>query len=103
MTSRRLDPYLVDSLLPDLAGHDHRPSAVLVYLFLWHSAGGTRKKSVACSYQGIATRTGLAKRTVQLAVQHLARRKLVAVEQATPTATPVYSVLMPWRRVAGKS
>jgi hypothetical protein len=100
MTSPRLDPYLVDSLLPDLTGHDHRPSAFLVYLFLWHSAGGARKKGVACSYQEIAARTGLAKRTVQLAVQHLARRKLLAVEQATPTSTPVYSVLMPWRRGA---
>src|SRR5262249_46109594 len=99
----RLDPYLVDSLLPDLAGHDHRPSAFLVYLSLWHSAGGARKKGVRCSYQEIATRTGLAKRTVQLAVQHLARRKLVAVEQATPTATPIYSVLTPWRRVAAKA
>jgi len=100
MSSPRLDPYLIDSLLPDLAGHDHRPSAFLVYLFLWDAAGGARKKGVACSYQEIATRTGLAKRTVQLAVQHLARRKLLAVEQATPTSTPIYSVLTPWRRAA---
>lgn len=101
MTSLRLDPYLVDSLLPDLTGHDHRPSAFLVYLFLWHAAGGARKNGVACSYQEIATRTGLAKRTVQLAVQHLANRKLIAVEQASLTATPVYSVLTPWRRGRG--
>jgi hypothetical protein len=100
MTSLRLDPYLVDSLLPDLTGHDHRPSAFLVYLILWHAAGGARKKGVACSYQEIAARTGLAKRTVQLAVQHLANRKLIAVEQASLTATPVYSVLTPWRRGA---
>jgi hypothetical protein len=43
-------------------------------------------------------RTGLAKRTVQLAVAHLARRRLLAVAQATQTATPVYTVLMPWKR-----
>ncbi len=98
MTSLRLDPYLIDALLPDLTGHDHRPSAFLVYLILWHAAGGAKKKRVACSYQEIATRTGLAKRTVQLAVQHLANRKLIAVEQASLTATPVYSVLSPWRR-----
>jgi hypothetical protein len=101
MTSVRLDPYLVDSLLPDLTGHDHRPSAFLVYLFLWHAAGGARKKGVPCSYQEIAMRTGLAKRTVQLAVAHLARRRLLAVAQSTPTATPVYTVLMPWKRGAG--
>src|SRR6476646_8793855 len=101
MTSLRLDPYLVDSLMPDLAGHDHRPSAFLVYLFLWHAAGGARKKGIACSYQEIAMRTGLAKRPVQLAVAHLARRRLLAVAQATLTATPVYTVLMPWKRGAG--
>src|SRR6185295_9520683 len=98
MTSLLLDPYLVDSLLPDLAGHDHRPSAFLVYLFLWHAAGGARRKGIACSYQEIAARTGLAKRTAQLAVQHLANRRLIAVEQASITATPVYTVLTPWRR-----
>jgi predicted DNA-binding transcriptional regulator len=83
--------------MPDLAGHDHRPSAFLVYLFLWHAASA-RKKGVACSYQEIAMRTGLAKRTVQLAVAHLVRRRLLAVAQATLTATPVYTVLMPWKR-----
>jgi hypothetical protein len=46
-------------------------------------------------------RTGLAKRTVQLAVAHLVRRRLLAVAQATLTATPVYTVLMPWKRGAG--
>jgi hypothetical protein len=101
MTTLRLDSYLVESLLPDLTGHDHRPSAFLVYLFLWHAAGGARKKGIACSYQEIAMRTGLAKRTVQLAVAHLVRRRLLAVAQATPTATPVYTVLMPWKRGAG--
>src|SRR5215831_11060440 len=100
MTTPRLDPYLVESLLPDLAGHDHRPSAFLVYLFLWHAVGGARKKGIACSYQEIAARTGLAKRTTQLAVQHLARRKLLAVDQATPTSTPIYRVLTPWQRSA---
>jgi len=34
-------------------------------------------------------------------VQHLANRKLIAVEQASLTATPVYSVLTPWRRGRG--
>ncbi len=43
-------------------------------------------------------RTGLAKRTVQLAVAHLTRRRLLAVAQTTPTAKPVYTVLVPWKR-----
>src|SRR3954471_8241424 len=100
MTSLRLDPYVVDSLLPDLTGHDHRPAAFLVYLFLWRVAGGAKKQGVACSYHEIAARTGLAKRTVQIAVRHLATRKLIAVEQVSITAIPVYSVLTPWLRSA---
>jgi hypothetical protein len=94
----QLDPYILESLLPDLTGHDHRPSAFIVYLLLWSRARGRRGQGVACSYQDIATDTGLAKRTVQIAVAHLVRRKLLNVRQATTTATPVYEVLTPWRR-----
>lgn len=100
MATFRLDPYIVESLLPDLTGHDHRPSAFLVYLFLWSRTRAQSSLGVACSYQDIATATGLGKRTVQLAVQHLSRRKLICARQAAPTATPIYSVLTPWRRRA---
>ena len=30
-----LDPYILDVLMRDLVGHDHTPSAFLVYLWLW--------------------------------------------------------------------
>ena len=30
-----IDDYVLDVLMPDLAGHDHSPAAVLVYLALW--------------------------------------------------------------------
>jgi predicted DNA-binding transcriptional regulator len=93
----QLDPYILESLLPDLTGHDHRPSAFIVYLLLWSRTRGRRGQGVACSYQDIATDTGLAKRTVQIAVAHLLRRKLLSVRQATTTAIPVYEVLTPWR------
>ena len=33
-----LDDYLVETLLPDLIGHDRAPSAFLIYLKLWHLA-----------------------------------------------------------------
>ncbi len=98
MAHFRLDSYVVDSLMPDLTGHDHRPSAFMVYLLLWARTRNERGRRVACSYQDIATDTGLAKRTVQIAVRHLARRKLISVRQAAPTATPEYEVLTPWRR-----
>ena len=100
MPDIRLDPYIIESLMPDLNGHDHRPSAFIVYLLLWSLARNERGSPVACSYQDIATNTGLAKRTVQTAVRHLARRKLISVRQSTATATPVYEVLTPWRRGA---
>jgi hypothetical protein len=98
MPDIRLDPYIVESLMPDLNGHDHRPSAFIVYLLLWSQARSERGGAVTCSYQDLATNTGLAKRTVQTAVSHLVRRKLIYVRQSTLTATPVYEVLTPWRR-----
>jgi hypothetical protein len=98
MTEFRLDSYIVDSLLPDLIGHDRRPSAFVIYLFLWARAQGGRRRRIACSDQDMASDTGLGKRTVQIAVRHLARRKLIVMRQETPTSTPEYEVLMPWRR-----
>ena len=100
MADFRLDSYVVDALLPDLIGHDHRPSAFIIYLLLWARARTGRSRRVTCSYQDIASDTGLGKRTVQIAVRHLARRKLISVRQSTPTATPEYEVLTPWRRPA---
>ena len=97
-TPLRLDPYIVDDLLPELAGADHRPSAFLVYLFLWSRTRARSSLGVACSYRDIAAATGLAKRTVQLAVRHLVNRDLIRARQTGATATPIYSVLTPWRR-----
>ena len=35
-----LDAYILDSLMPDLVGHDRQPSAFLVYLYLYRHARG---------------------------------------------------------------
>jgi hypothetical protein len=35
---------------------------------------------------------------VQLAVRHLVGRELIRARQTGATATPIYSVLTPWRR-----
>jgi hypothetical protein len=40
MTTVEVDAYVIDTLLPDLVGHDRRPSAFLVYLHLWRLSGG---------------------------------------------------------------
>src|ERR1041384_4387617 len=90
-----LDAYVVDTLLPDLVGHDRRPSAFIVYLALWrHSVGGS--EGAALSLRELAESTGLSKRAVQDAVDLLLRRKLVALERDTPTSIPTYVVQRPW-------
>ena len=39
-TYLRLDHYVVNVLMRDLAGHDRRPAAFLVYLHLWAETRG---------------------------------------------------------------
>jgi DNA-binding MarR family transcriptional regulator len=90
-----LDRHVVDVLMPDLVGHDHQPSAFIVYLYLWSrkSRGG---RAVAASLQQIASDTGLSKSAVQQALRRLRRRRLVASRQATATSVPEHLVLRPW-------
>ena len=102
-----LDPYVIDVLLPDLVGHDRRPSAYLVYLSLWRRAldsGG----EVSLSLQSLTEATGLSKRAVQDALDHLARRRLVTARRASSTAVATFRVHEPWaerrtRARAGRS
>jgi hypothetical protein len=91
-----LDAYVLDILMPDLVGHDRRPAAFLVYLFLLRRALRGRRDEVAVSLQTIATGTGLAKSTVQSAVRHLKRRKLLDPGVAATAAAPVRAILRPW-------
>ncbi len=94
----RLDAYVLDTLMRDLAGHDQRPSAYLVYLCLARMAGGGRRPRTQASLQQIAEESGLSKRSVQSAIRHLTRRRLLQAERTHRTAVPVYEVLRPWRR-----
>jgi hypothetical protein len=98
MATIALDAYVVDTLMPDLVGHDRQPSAFLVYLFLWRETHGRSADTAQVALLDIASGTGLSKRAVQDALGRLARRKLVAVSRESITAVPVYSVLRPWRR-----
>jgi DNA-binding MarR family transcriptional regulator len=93
MSAISLDPYVVDVLLPDLVGHDHRPSAFLVYLFLWRRAG---RRPAQASLRTIAEGTGLSKRAVQAALRTLGRRRLLRTRRTGPTAVPEYLVQRPW-------
>ena len=91
-----LDPYFVDVLMPDLAGHERSPAAFLVYLYLWRKQATTSKEAVQASYATIALETGLSRITAQRAVALLTRRRLLSVRRAHPTSTPHYSVARPW-------
>lgn len=91
-----LDSYVVDVLMPDLVGHDRRPAAFLVYLFLLRLATRSRRDRISVSLQAIATHTGLAKSTVQAALRHLRRRRLLDPDVTATTALPVRAILRPW-------
>jgi hypothetical protein len=92
-----LDPYIVDVLMRDLVGHDHTPSAYLLYLWLWARTDGGKRR-FAASLAGIAMETGLSKSSVQNAVRQLSRRRLIAITREGPTTPPLYEVLKPWIR-----
>jgi DNA-binding transcriptional ArsR family regulator len=93
-----VDDYVLETLMPDLVGHDRSPSAFLVYLHLWHRTAGARDRRTPVSLARMAEDTGLSKSAVQAALRLLKRRKLVKAERDSPTAVPVYEVLRPWVR-----
>ena len=96
MSNRRytVDAYVVDALMRDLVGHDHRASAFLVYLALSAASGD---RDLRLSHAQLAERTGLSKRSVQEAVLHLVDRHLLRVTRHGATDVPRYDPLMPWR------
>jgi hypothetical protein len=98
MKTLRIDPYIVETLMPDLVGHDKKPSAFVVYLYLWSQSSASRSKQVQASHQSIADDTGLSKSAVQKSIRHLIRRRLLRSDLSFRTATPFYSLLRPWRR-----
>jgi DNA-binding MarR family transcriptional regulator len=100
MTTARtvVDPYVFETLMPDLAGHDRSPASFLVYLLLWHRAHGAERPRVPASLREIAEDTGLSKRGVQEALRLLHRRGLVSSVRAYATAVPEYRVHRPWIR-----
>ncbi len=91
-----VDRYVIETLMRDLISHDKRPSAFVVYLWLWQRTHGEGRASVHQSHQQLADATGLSKSAVQSAVKVLLRRRLVAARRATRTATPEYVVHRPW-------
>ena len=90
-----LDEYVTDVLMRDLVGHDRRPVAFLVYL--WIAAEHQRRgRAVQISYQDLAESVGVSKSSAQASVGWLVQRKLLAVARTSVTATPSYTALTPW-------
>ena len=98
MTAIELDPYIVDTLMPDLVGHDRQPSAFLVYLLLWRLTHGAGGPAVQVPLRDLAAGTGLSKRAVQEALARLVRRRLIEAAREGITAVAVYTVHQPWKR-----
>lgn len=90
-----LDSYILDTLMRDLVGHDRRTSAFLVYLALLAASDDGPPR---LSHAQLAERTGLSKRSVQAAAQHLIERRLLRATKKGATEVTKYEVLAPWRR-----
>lgn len=91
-----IDAHIIDVLMPELVGRDQRPSAFLVYLYLWTWSRGTH--AVVISHARLAEATGLSKSAAQSALAWLTARRLLRVRRTAPTAVPEYLVLRPWVR-----
>ncbi len=98
MKTLELDLYVLDTLMPDLVGHDRQPAAFLVYLYLWKQTRAGHAQQTMASLREIGEGTGLSKRSVQSALSTLAKRRLISVSRPSITAVPTYEVLSPWHR-----
>src|SRR5262249_23321914 len=54
-----VDDYILDSLMRDLVAHDGKPSAFLVYLYLWRLTVGQGRAAVHQTHQQLADSTPL--------------------------------------------
>lgn len=103
MKTIAFDRYVLDTLMPDLVGHDKRPAAFVVYLFFLAAASRRSRDTVTASLQMIAVRTGLSKSAVQDAIRHLKRRGLIDSELSAAPTSCIRRVLRPWIRAEGGS
>ncbi|MBX9601217.1 MAG: helix-turn-helix domain-containing protein [Bryobacteraceae bacterium] len=93
-----IDEYVMDVLLPDLAGHDRAPNAFLIYLVIWARLFRGGERRAALSLRQLAENSGLSKSAVQKAVARLHRRGLVVIHKASATAVPEYELPRHWLR-----
>src|SRR5215469_437327 len=92
----KIDPYVIDTLMRDLVAHSRSAAAFLIYLQLYRLTHGAGRETAAISHAALADLSGISKRSVQLALSHLAGRRLIRRRLPRPTAVPIYTVLTPW-------
>jgi hypothetical protein len=92
-----IDDYVLDVLMRDLIGHDQKPAAYLVYLYLYGQAARKKWTPVLASLRTVADATGLSKSAIQIALATLRRRELILTTREHATATPRHRVLRHWR------
>jgi hypothetical protein len=92
-----IDDYVLDVLMRDIVGHDQKPAAYLVYVYLYGQAARQRWRPVAGSLRSLAEATGLSKSAVQTALDLLRRRELIETASEHSTAVPKHRVLRHWR------
>ncbi len=84
------DDYVMDVLMRDLVGHDRKPTAFLLYL--WLSAEEARLAGpVQVSYQELAESVGVSKSSAQAGILWLKRRRLVTAGKDSATSVPSYA------------
>ncbi len=93
-----IDDYVLDVLLPDLAGHDRSPAAFLVYVVLWTKLYRSGERRVGVSLRELAEHTGLSKSATQSGIRLLKRRSLIKVTKTSATAVPQYELIRHWVR-----
>jgi len=91
-----IDDYILDTLMRDLVGHDHRPAAYLVYVWLCGERH-RRTGELRVSFQELAESTGLSRSAAQSSVAWLKRRKLLSAAKSNATDVPTYTIHTPWR------
>ena len=91
-----IDPYVIQVLMRDLAGHDRRPVSFLVYLWLAAEAE-QRGSEVQIGYRELAENVGISKSAAQAAVRWLIKRHLLSAKKSNATALPSYKTLSPWK------
>jgi DNA-binding MarR family transcriptional regulator len=93
-----IDDYVLDVLMRDLIGHDQKPAAFLVYLYLYGQTARKKWKPVDASLRTLADATGLSKSAIQVALATLRRRELIVTTHDHATATSCHRVLRHWRK-----